>query len=291
MAKTRKTTEATEAGDLTFAISPIEVGQVRMFVLGKSPLVMNRLPKKAREELLWPRIKLNRAERATTLKHDPVAEFNDSIYRCRDDKAPTLIHLPNGSFKKAMANAALRIPGATKTEVGQLVKVIDNTVHLYGKPFLYMAPVREGGMTKTPNIRTRAMFPEWCTEITVQYIRKLVREQDIINLMTWAGEICGVGDGRTEKGTFNYGSWELVAHNDKRWLDIAKRGGRPVQVAAMKNPECADIDTEELFAWYQNEFKRREFDKREPAPTDVAAAGNGKRRRKQPLLEADMQAE
>ena len=42
-------------------------------------------------------------------------------------------------------------------------------------------------MTKTPNIRTRAKFPRWACEITVQYVRTLIREQDIVNLMAAAG--------------------------------------------------------------------------------------------------------
>jgi hypothetical protein len=253
-------------------------------------MVMNRLPKKAREELLWPRPKLNRAERATTLKHDPDAEFRDSIYRCRDDKAPTLVHLPNGAFKKAMANAALRIPGATKAEVGQLVQVIDPTVHLYGKPMLYMAPVREGGMTKTPNIRTRAMFVQWACEVNIQYIRKLVRETDIINLMSWAGRICGVGDGRVEKGTFAYGTWELVGPNDKRWLEIVKSSARSVQVKAMANPECVDADSEELYTWFKSEFKRREFDRHSTVqklpPVATGRKATGRRRTATPVQQA-----
>lgn len=240
-----------------YTIERLERGTVTLYLLGTSRLVMNRMSKKAREELLLPRRTLNKAARASTLKHDPLAEFRDSIYRCRDPRAPTLVHIPIGAPKKAMSQAALDMEGATKAEVGRLIKIVDETVHVYGKPYLYMDPVRVGGFKKTPDIRTRAMFKEWCFSITVAYVRNKIREQDVVNLMDAAGDIVGIGDGRTEKGTYNFGSWKIVEQNDKRWLEIAKQGRR-VQEAAMEKPEAVDEDTEELWAWFQDEMVRRE---------------------------------
>jgi len=240
------------------AIQRLERAMVRLNVLGISPLVMNRMPAKAKQQLLLPRRMLNKAARESVLKHNPPEEYRDSIYKCRDDAAPTYVHIPNGAFKKAMAQAAVDTPGATKAETGRLVKVLDVTVHLFGKPYLYMDVVRQAGISHTPDIRTRAMFPEWACQLTVQYIRTRIREQDIINLMANAGDITGIGDGRTEKGTFDYGSWELVDSDDKRWREIVKTQGRKVQLAAMEKPEAIDEDTEELLAWYHAEIIRRE---------------------------------
>ena len=232
MASKSKTTTTKEVQ--IAAIQRLERATVQICVLGTSPLVMNRMPAKAKQQLLLPRRTLNKAAREQVLKHDPVAEYRDSIYRCREERAPTLIHIPNGAFKKAMAQAAIDTPGATKAETGRLVKVLDETVFLYGKPFLYMDVVRMAGFSKAPDIRTRAMFPKWACRLTVQYIRTRIREQDIANLMGNAGDITGIGDGRTEKGTFDYGSWELVDADDKQWLEIVKTQGRKVQLAAME---------------------------------------------------------
>ena len=226
---------------------------------------------KAKQQILYPPRRKNKAERELVMKHDPIAEFRDAIYRCRDEQAPSLVHIPSGAFKKAMAQAAIDTPGATKAETGRLVKILDETVHLYGKPFLYMAVVRTAGISKTPDIRTRAMFKVWACKIKIQYIRQKIREQDIVNLLANAGDVTGVGDGRTEKGTFDYGGWELVHETDPRWREIVKAGGRKVQAEAMANPECADLDTEELYAWYQKEIIRREADR--AAPKALKAAG------------------
>jgi hypothetical protein len=280
MAKSKtKEIERTEVG-----IAKLQRGTTTVFVLGASPLVMNRMAKKAKEELLLPRRSLNKAARAMTQKHNPPEEFRDSVYRCRDGSAPTFIHIPTNAIKKAMAQAALDMEGATKAEVGRLIKITDLTVHLYGKPFLYMDVVRLAGFTKVPDIRTRAKFPEWACKITIQFIRTKIREQDVGNLMDAAGDIVGIGDGRTEKGTFNNGSWRVVDHDDKDWHRIVKTQGRKVQEAAMANPEAIDEDTEELLSWYHAEIVRREQHDRPPlqtaggAPKFAPGKRNGKGR-------------
>lgn len=263
MAKAKKTTTNEEA---YVAIKRLERRQTSFYLIGTSPLVMNRMPKKAKEELLMPRRSMNKAARASTLKHNPPDEFRDSIYRCRDKNAPTLVHVPSNAIKKAMAQAAIDMEGATKAEVGRLIKITDETVHLYGKPMLYMDVVRMAGFAKTPDVRTRAKFKEWCCKITVQMISSKIREQDVMNLLDAAGDIVGIGDGRTEKGTFNNGSWKLCPQDDKEWHAIARTQGRKCQEAAMAKPEAYDADSEELLSWFYTEIVRREHDReRQPS--------------------------
>jgi hypothetical protein len=266
----------------TITIQLLEQGTVEIYFVGKSWLFMNRMPKKAMEQLLLPPLSQNRASRQSVLKHDPVAEFRDSIYRNRDDNAPTLVHIPNNAFKKAMAQAALDTPGATKAEIGRHVQVIDETVHIYGTPYLDMRIVRQAGINKTPDVRTRAIFKSWGGKITVQYTRGIVRENFIANLMANAGIITGVGDGRIEKGTFAFGAWDVVHENDPRLLDLMKHHGRKAQLAAMQTPIAANEDTEELLAWFESELIRRETDRSKPkkplpAP-EVIAASTAKRK-------------
>jgi hypothetical protein len=196
------------------------------------------------------------------------------------------VHIPNNAFKKAMAQAALDTPGATKAEIGRHVQVIDETVHIYGTPYLDMRIVRQAGINKTPDVRTRAVFKEWGGKVTVQYTRGIVKEAFIANLMANAGMITGVGDGRMEKGTFAFGSWEVVAEDDPRLLKLMKEHGRKAQLAAMAHPVASNEDTEELLAWFETELVRRETDRKPtkakapklPAPEAIASATkrNGK---------------
>jgi hypothetical protein len=268
--------------DKIIGIQTLALGVLKCRLLGTSPLVMNRMAKKAREHLLLPPRRVNRAGREAVQKHNPPAEFNDSIYRCRDSSAPTLVHIPNGAFKKAMAQAAIDIAGATKAEIGRLVQVIDPIVHVYGIPYLYMDTVRQAGISRTPDIRTRAMFKTWAVELTIRYVRSNIREQDIANLIANAGILVGVGDGRVEKGTFANGQWAVVRNDDKDWLGIVANGGRAAQIAAMDQPQCCDLDTEEMLAWYETEIIRRESNRKTTsAPEAVVTAAKviAKRRR------------
>jgi hypothetical protein len=262
-----------EPVEKTIQIQRLQRATVTLYLLSTTALLMNRMAEKARQILLLPDRSENKAAKEQTEKHDPPFEFRSSVYKVRDEKAPTLLHLPSGAFKKALAQAALDMPGATKAEIGRLVKVLDETVHVYGKPYLHMGTVRQAGIARTPDIRTRAILKQWCCKITVQFIRTKIREQDIVNLADAAGDITGVGDGRTEKGTFDYGSWELVQANDPRWHEVAKNGGRKVQQLALDKPEAADEETEELLSWYHTEIIRRESDRRRTTvPTDAVLA-------------------
>src|SRR6516162_4993797 len=88
-------------------IPTIESVTLRFHVLGKSPLISNRLPEKARQELLLPAAKKNQAERSASVKHDVLAEYRSSVYRTNsEDQSPTRIHYPSRAFGQALANAA-----------------------------------------------------------------------------------------------------------------------------------------------------------------------------------------
>jgi hypothetical protein len=263
-------------------ILQIQKAEFKLYLFGTSALYMNRMAKKAREQLLLPAKRKNRTALESTQKHDPPAEYRDAIYRCRDAHAPTLVHMPNGAFKGALANAALRLPGATKAEIGQLVQVVDATVHIYGVPYLHMGVVRNSDPRHTPDIRTRAIFPQWACEITVRHVISLITGQSVVNLAAGAGMIVGIGDGRVEKGKFDFGQWELVSPDDKRWREIVAKQGRKAQEAAMQNPIAFDEDTEELLSWYHAEVGRREGPSAHViAGSKQKAAKNGRRARAQ----------
>jgi hypothetical protein len=99
-------------------LARLDVAQVTFNIVGISPLVMHRQSEKAQHELLQASVKKNKADRSAEAKHDPVNEFRAAIYRNRQDDTPTVCHMPGGAFKRAMAEAALRIPGGNKTETG-----------------------------------------------------------------------------------------------------------------------------------------------------------------------------
>lgn len=247
----KKTTES------TVEILQIDRQTLDFYVLGSSPLICNAMSGKAKRELLLPRGRKSAAEKATTLKHNPVTEYRNSIHRLGDE-AKAAIGIPSTSFKKAMSMAALRVPGVKKTEIGQLTYVEGFRIAVFGIPTLFMDTVRSADMNRTPDIRTRALLPEWACQVSVTFMRPLITAQAVYNLLGNAGLMCGVGDYRPEKGVGNFGQFLLVDRDDARWSAIVRQQGRKAQLAAIESPECYDSESSELLAWYEGEVASRE---------------------------------
>lgn len=237
------------------SILEINQGEIEFFVRGTSPLIYHRMGEKAKRELLFPKGRKTAADKATSIKHNPIQEFRDTIYRSK--KKETLLMVPSVMFKAAISNAALDIPGATKAQIGRLVWVMGDEVPIYGIPELFMSVVRSSDMNRTPDIRTRAIVPEWACKIRARYIKPNISEQSIVNLIAAAGVITGIGDYRQQKGKTSYGQFELVDKTDADYKRILKECGRANQESALESPAFYDYDSEELYNWFYNEFKER----------------------------------
>ena len=234
-------------------VEPLRVGSIQVWLRGITPLICNRMAGKASRELLFPKGRKSTAEKQQLLKHDPVAEYRNSLHRLGEGK--TRLTFPAPAIKGAMATAALETKGTNKTQIGRLVWVKDYSVPLYGVPRLFMSIVRSADMNKTPDVRTRAMLEEWCLPATIQFVKPQMSEQAIMQLLSNGGIIVGIGDFRQEKGKGNFGQFEVVTEADCK--DIIKTGGLKHQDEAIKNPICVDSESEELLGWFQEEVKVR----------------------------------
>lgn len=234
-------------------------GTVMYAIVGDTPMILNRMSQKVLHELLLPRGRKTAAEKASTAKHDPLAEFRASPYTLDDPEAPTLIAQLSACFKKAIAGAALDLPGANKSQIGRLCWVKGERVPIFGIPQIFMSVTRSADMNRTPDVRTRCIIPKWACLITVEYTKPLLKEQVISNLLATAGMSQGIGDWRPQKGAGTYGQFRLVNADDKDLQHLMKHGGRAAQVAAMESPEPYDDETAEMLEWYNVEIKRRGF--------------------------------
>jgi hypothetical protein len=241
------------------AVLEITKGRLEFFVVGSSPLIMNCVSAKVKQGLLLPSRKKNDAEKQSTLKHDPLAEYRASVYRARDPSSPTLLVHRSVAFKRALATAALDMPGANKAQVGRLTFVIGDEVPIWGVPQLWMTVTRSADIKRTPDIRTRAILAPWATRLTIEFVRPILREQPVANLLGAAGVIVGVGDYRPEKGAGQYGQFRIVHDDDAKLAEIVRTGGRAAQEAALEDPDCYDDESAELLSWYSAEVKRRGF--------------------------------
>jgi hypothetical protein len=235
-------------------IEKLGVGEASVWIKGQTPMIYNSMSAKVRHELLMPKGRKTTADKAQNLKHDPIEEYRASVYRARV-KGPTELVFPCGAVKSAMCNAALEIPGAKKAQIGRLVWVQGESVDVYGVPRLFMSVVRSADMNKTPDVRTRAILPEWCCRVTVRFVMPTMNETTVARLLETAGLVIGLGDFRQEKGKGNYGQFSIADEADCKSL-IAS-GGRAAQLAALDKPECYDVESRELLEWFVAERKAR----------------------------------
>lgn len=250
---------AKQVKETSIDIIKITNDSIKFCVLGTTPIILNRMSEKVMRELLMPKGKKTQAEKSSSLKHNPVQEFLDSPYLDLDDKAPTYLQHLASAFKGAIKSAALDLPGATKSQIGRLTWVEGERVSLYGVPQIFCSVTRSADINKTPDVRTRCIIPKWAAYVTVSFVTPMLREQGISNLLASAGITQGVGDWRPGKGSGTYGQFTLVSEDDKEFKNIIKNGGRKAQIAAMKDPEHYDRETEELLTWFKSESKVRGF--------------------------------
>jgi len=235
----------------------ITEGRVDFCLLGKTPLILHSMARKAAQELLVPR-KKTAADRAANLKHNPLEEFRASCDLAGDDTSARLLMLAT-AFKGAIRSVAVDIPGATKAAIGRLTYVLGDYVPIFGVPKLFMAIIRNSDPNHTPDVRTRAIVPQWAARLSITYVLPIIREQTVANLLAAAGIMRGVGDWRPEKGSGNFGQFELVSADDPRFLNIIATGGREAQDEALAHPEPYDSKSAELLTWFLDEAGRRGF--------------------------------
>ena len=251
MAVSKKTTE-------TMEIHALKQGHIKLRMIGQTPMYFNSMGAKAWRDLLVGGGKKTAAQKKD-IKHNPEAEFRDSVYK--KDTGDTYLCFPAAGVKGAMATAALETGGITKTSVQRLIFLPESHIQIWGKPFLKMDIVRSADMNKTPDVRTRAYLPQWCAEVTVKYVVPTLSAHSIVSLLSNAGTIVGIGDFRQEKGRGSYGTFAVSGAEDmgdyqEIWDEITKED-REVQKLAMQQPICADEQTAELMQYLQEERLRR----------------------------------
>lgn len=230
---------------------------LRVYIVGRTPLIINRLSEKTKRELLYPRGRKTGAERASNLKHDPFAEFTASPHTIKDPNAPTFLAMPAAAPKRAIASAALDIPGAKKAQIGRLTYVLGEYIGIYGLPKMLMSSVRSADMNHTPDIRSRVIVPEWAALVDIAFVTPLIQAPMVINLLSASGLYIGIGDWRTEKGAGNYGQFEILPIEQKSQISHILSVGRDQQLAAMKDPQFYNDESRELFEWWKAEVAAR----------------------------------
>lgn len=221
-------------------------------LLGSTGLFCHRMSAKAKQQLMLGGRKKTAAERLE-LKHDPRAEFRSSMHVIPGTFDDTDVVFPAMALKSAMATAALVVAGVKKTDVQRLIYLPEEMVPIYGVPRLRMDITRSADINRTPDVRTRAFFPEWATQVRVMFTRPQLSVNAVAALLQNAGLVCGIGDFRQEKGKGSFGTFSIVPSEalPESLLDI------DAQRAAIETPQPANIESAELLAEFDAAVEAR----------------------------------
>ena len=234
----------TTVNEMGLSIDPLQQTEVSFKIIGTAPLIYNSMSLKAQKTLLMGAARKTAAEKKQ-IKHNPEEEFVDSCYINGDGSS--YLSFPSTGIKRGMATAALETAGVTKASINRGIYVVGEHINVWGKPYMNMSVVRSSDINRTPDIRTRAKLPNWCTEVTIRYIYPTFSQKDILSLVTNAGTLCGLGDWRIEKGGPMGGYRIALTKEDfKLWDKIVKEEGETCQKLSLENPETEANDKTSL---------------------------------------------
>lgn len=222
------------------SIESLQQTEVSFKIIGTAPLIYNSMSLKAQKTLLMGAAKKTAAEKKE-IKHNPEEEFVDSCYI--NGTNGSYLSFPSTGIKRGMATAALETAGVTKASINRGIYVVGEHINVWGKPYMNMSVVRSSDINRTPDIRTRAKLPNWCTEVTIRYINPTFSQLDITALLVNAGTLCGLGDWRIEKGGPMGGYRIVQTKDDQKIFDrLVKEEGATCQKLALENPEIEAHD-------------------------------------------------
>lgn len=202
-------------------IPALRLKDITLRVIGDSPLICHAWSEKAKLMMLQKQQK-----KATTGKEirRPAIEFADSLFwltekpnldGLTDEEAQEVLSeiipkskfgFPILAFKAAAIDAAYQ-QGLVekKTTLRGAIRIRGEFAEIHGIP----TPREDIGRIGkgTADLRYRAEFKTWYTELDIQYNSGAVSAEQIINIFNVGGFACGIGDWRPAKdgafGTFH----------------------------------------------------------------------------------------
>jgi len=245
-----------ETQSTSLIVEKLKQSTITLPIVGTGPLIYNSMSLKAMSALFMGAAKKTAAQKKD-IKHNPEEEFVDSCYINGQDGA--YLSFPSTGIKRGMATSALETEGVTKAGINRGIYVVGEHINIWGRPYMNMSVVRSSDINRTPDIRTRAKLPRWCSEVTIRYISPTFTQNNITSLLTNAGTLCGLGDWRIEKGGPMGGYKLKEASDQKLWDELTKEEGATCQKLALENPEIESHDniSHQLYEAMQEERAKR----------------------------------
>lgn len=196
----------------TLTIAPARLMTIAIPIVGVAPYVQNKFSHKAAQQMLETQMAGSQARKGKKREaRDIDAEYEGAKHIMLDGT----YGMPAPAFRSAMISAC-RLVGfqMTKAKLSVFVEpdgfdVDDGTplVTLVGEPEMHQAHVRlESGVA---SIAIRPMWREWSATVRIRFDLDQFSEQDVLNLLSRAGQQVGIGEGRPDSKKSHGMGWGL----------------------------------------------------------------------------------
>lgn len=178
----------------------LKIGKIVVTIRGTSPLLVNRFPETAIEQIEASQTGSARTKKAP---RDPEKEWNTTRYLDQHGRDC----LPAAAFKESMVRAVSFIDGMPMTEARGAFFVDGDLIPLRCNP-PYCHRSRVVLNRKTTSIAYRACYEEWEADLPISYQENVITVEQLINIIELAGYAVGVGAWRPQcRGQF--GRYEI----------------------------------------------------------------------------------
>lgn len=172
----------------------LDIRQLRIRLVGDTPLISHAWSAKAREMILAKQMKQARGGKQPK---DLERDFVESLY----PHPAGGYGFPAVAFKSAAVDACSHVEGITKVEARGAFHILEEIVPIEGVPTARSDMVRVG--MGVADVRCRGEFKQWSTEFSLRYNLAVLSANQIENLFSTAGFAIGVGDWRPQRdGSF-----------------------------------------------------------------------------------------
>lgn len=188
-------------------IKPIEIATMELKLVGETPLLMERMSEKIREQL--KNIATGKGKEKNK-NRDLEREVKEKIHR---DPNNGKIGFPASGFKKAMVEVAPYLDGMDKKKAkGSFFIIGDLANDLVSikskKPIINKTVGRDSGINRAPREIWRPEFKEWSCVLAIKYNASQITPDQIVELGKLAGFHIGVGS-FTPQHSGSYGMFTI----------------------------------------------------------------------------------
>jgi hypothetical protein len=186
-------------------IQPICIDRVNIEIIGKTPLLMDKFPEEAMEQILAKQTGVAKGNKRKT--RDTAMETHNAIHRT----AKGVIGFPVDGFKKGMMESTSFIGDKffSKKLVSGAVKIMNAEDGLIPINFKKQDVLKHNIGS---NIKFTPQFHGWSCRLVIDYDKNNISAQDIITCLNYAGFMIGVGSWRphcSKGGSGSFGMYEV----------------------------------------------------------------------------------